>query len=151
MTAEDRLRRLEDLDAIQRLFADYGRYLDSKDFGSVSRLWAATGEFVAPFESVKGPEGVLGLFQGMLGEHLALDAGQEFHAFTNPTIELDGNRATARSMWLYVTPDDGGHPRVAQFGHYEDELVREKGQWKFARRNAVRDLGVPGGGVPGPR
>jgi hypothetical protein len=54
-------------------------------------------------------------------------------------------------MWLYVTPDDRGHPRVAQFGHYEDELVREEGQWRFARRNAVRDLGVPGGGVPGPR
>jgi hypothetical protein len=146
---EDRLRRLEDLEAIHRLFLDYGTYLDAKDFVACSQLWAATGEFVAPFESVRGPEGVLRLLTGMVGEHLALETGQEFHVFTNPTIELDGDRATATSMWLYITPDDEGHPRIAQFGHYEDVLVREEGRWKFERRNALRDLGVPGGGVPG--
>jgi SnoaL-like domain len=39
-----------------------------------------------------------------------------------------------------VKGDDGG-PALAKLGHYEDELVREDGQWRFGRRAAPTDIG----------
>jgi hypothetical protein len=144
-----RLRRLEDMEEIRRLFLDYARFLDAKDFGPCSRLFADEGEFVLPFESAVGPAAVEQSMAGMLGKHLAADPGVDFHVIANPVVNLDGDRATARSFWLYVTADDDGHPQLAQFGHYEDELIREHGRWRFNRRDAARDIGIPQAGVPG--
>jgi ketosteroid isomerase-like protein len=147
VTLEERLQRLEDLEAIRRLFLDYGQYLDTKDFRSCSELFADDGEFVVPFGVVKGPEGVRTMMEDMLGRDLAARPGKDLHLFANPTIELAGDRATARSFWIYVCPDADGSPRIAQFGHYEDEVVRVNGGWKFKRRDAQRDIGIPGTGV----
>ena len=44
---EARLRRLEDLEAIRRLFAEYRRALDEKDFDKYCRLFTEDGVFVA--------------------------------------------------------------------------------------------------------
>ena len=35
-----------------------------------------------------------------------------------------------------------GEPTLAKVGHYEDDLVREDGEWRFARRHAPMDMGV---------
>jgi uncharacterized protein (TIGR02246 family) len=146
---EDRVRRLEDLQEIRRLALDYARTLDGKDFDACSKLFARDGEFVLPFESSFGPAAIERSMTGMLGKDLAAVPGRDFHVLANERIELDGDRATARSFWIYVTPGADEHPRIAQFGHYEDELVREDGRWRFARRDAARDVGVPQAGVPG--
>jgi len=148
-TIEDRLQRLEDLNEIRHLFLDYGRYLDRKEFESCSKLFAEKGEFVLPFDTVVGPDAVRDVMSSMLGRDLAVEPGKDMHVFANPSIELDGDRATATSFWIYVTPDAEGFPQIAQFGHYEDVLVRENGRWRFGYRNALRDIGIPGGGVPG--
>jgi hypothetical protein len=87
--------------------------------------------------------------EGMLGKHLASAPGVDFHVFANPVVDLDGDTATARQFWLYVTANESGHPQLAQFGHYEDVLTREDGRWRFKSRNAARDVGVPQHGVPG--
>jgi hypothetical protein len=144
---EERLQRLEDLEAIRRLFLDYGRYLDTKEFGPCSELFADDGEFVLPFDTVKGPQGVRKVMDEMLGRDLAAKPGKDLHVFANPVIDLDGDQATARSFWIYITPNDEGFPQVAQFGHYEDVVVRVDGSWKFNRRDAQRDIGIPGAGV----
>jgi hypothetical protein len=146
---EERLRRLEDLEAIRELFLDYGRTLDHRRFEECSRLFAERGQFVAPFDTFTGPDGILALLHAMLGDHLSPDAGRDFHVFANPAVELEGDRATAHSFWIYVTPDAAGHPRVAQLGHYEDTVIRAAdGRWRFEQRVAKRDLGIAGGGVP---
>ena len=62
----------------------------------------------------------------------------------NPLIELDpGNpdRARAELTWLYVVKGRDGGPALAKLGHYEDELVREAGNWRFLRRAAPTDIG----------
>jgi hypothetical protein len=146
---EGRVRHLEDLEEIRRLFLDYGTYLDTKDFESLSRLWAEQGEITLPVGAVKGPDGVLGVMKSMLGKDLAVEPGKDLHIFTNQVVDIDGDRATATSFWAYITPDRDGHPRIAQFGHYEDELIRVDGKWQFGRRSGFRDIGVPGAGVPG--
>ena len=49
-------------------------------------------------------------------------------------------RATATSTWSYVVRADDDTPRLEKLGHYEDELVREDGVWRFARRAAPTDI-----------
>jgi uncharacterized protein (TIGR02246 family) len=138
-----RLARLEDLEAIRRLFQDYRRHLDRKDFRAYADLFAAEGEFVAgPDGSIraKGPAAIFDLVDGMRGSLLTDKGGDDVHVAVNEVIELDGDRATAVSTWVYLLRAEGDVPEVAKVGHYEDVLTREGGRWKFLRRAAPMDI-----------
>jgi hypothetical protein len=43
-------------------------------------------------------------------------------------------------MWSVVTHDDGGQARLTMLGRHRDDLVREKGEWKIARRRGFVDI-----------
>jgi ketosteroid isomerase-like protein len=139
----ERLARLEDLEAIRRLFQDYRRHLDHKDFRAYADLFAAEGEFVAgPDGSIraKGPAAIFDLVDGMRGSLLTDQGGDDLHVAVNEVIELDGDRATAFSTWVYILRAEGDLPEVAKVGHYQDVLTREGGRWKFLRREAPMDI-----------
>ena len=76
----------------------------------------------------------------MRGSLLTAVAGDDLHIVVNPEISIDGDRATARSTWIYLVRGDDGEPTLCKVGHYEDELVREDGEWRFARRFAPMDM-----------
>src|SRR5687768_8278622 len=57
-SVDARLQRFEDKEEIQNLLLDYGRHLDSRDFGAYSRLFAKDGEWVGGFGSVQGPANI---------------------------------------------------------------------------------------------
>lgn len=138
-----RLRRLEDLEAIRRLFQDYRRHLDHKDFRAYADLFAAEGEFVAgPDGSIraKGPAAIFELVDGMRGSLLTDKGGDDLHVAVNEVIELEGDRATASSTWVYLVRAEDDVPEVAKVGRYKDVLTREGGQWKFLRREAPADI-----------
>jgi ketosteroid isomerase-like protein len=135
---EERLQRLEDSAEIRELQMAYGRYLDAKDWLRYAELFAEDGEIVAGLGTTKGPQAIRELFENALRD---VDSG--FHVFTNLTIVVDGDEATARSLWFYLCPDETGWPTVLQCGHYDDHLVRRDGTWKFKRREAARDMGFP--------
>jgi uncharacterized protein (TIGR02246 family) len=137
---EARVRRLEDREAIEALFTRYRQCLDEKDFGGYAGLFAAEGEFVAAGGEAKGRDAIERLVDGMRGSLLSAGVGDDLHIVVNPDISIDGDRATARSTWVYVTRDDAGGPSLCKVGHYEDELVREEGEWRFARRFAPMDM-----------
>jgi uncharacterized protein (TIGR02246 family) len=138
-----RLRRLEDLEAIRRLFQDYRRHLDRKDFRAYADLFAAEGEFVAGADGsirAQGRAAIFDLVDGMRGSLLTDQGGDDVHVAVNEVIELDGDRATALSTWVYILRGDGDVPVLAKIGHYEDVLTREDGRWKFLRREAPTDI-----------
>ena len=140
---EARLRRLEDVEAIRRLFQDYRRSLDGKDFRAYADLFAVDGEFIAGPEGsirAKGREDIFALVDGMRGSLLTNETGDDVHVAVNDRIDLDGDRATATSTWVYVLRGDGDVPDVAKVGHYSDVLTREDGHWKFLRREAPTDI-----------
>ena len=137
---EARVQRLEDRDAIGTLFMRYRHCLDEKDFSGYAALFASDGEFVAAGGSASGREEIEQLVDGMRGSLLTAVAGDDLHIVVNPDIEIDGDRASARSTWIYVVRDDEGGPSLCKVGHYEDELVREDGEWRFARRFAPMDM-----------
>jgi uncharacterized protein (TIGR02246 family) len=138
-----RLARLEDIEAIRRLFQDYRRSLDSKDFRAYADLFASDGEFIAgPDGSIraKGREAIFALVDGMRGSLLTDQSGDDVHVAVNDRIDLDGERATATSTWVYIVRGDADIPDVSKVGRYSDLLTREDGSWKFLRREAPCDI-----------
>ena len=58
----------------------------------------------------------------------------------NPVIDVDGDSATARSTWAFVTRSDTDAPVFLMLGTYYDELRRTEAGWRFARRVAYSDI-----------
>jgi uncharacterized protein (TIGR02246 family) len=134
---EARVRRLEDLEAIRALVAEYRRALDEKDFEAYAELFGDDGEFVAGSWVARGRDEILAMLAEMQATGaLSLVAGDDRHLVANLEIELDGDAATARSTWVYLTRG----PELAMVGRYIDELRRTPAGWRFARRQAPRDI-----------
>ena len=142
-----RLRRLEDVVQIHQLFMDYKRVLDGKDFGAYAALFAEDGEFVAIDGGARGRAAIEAMVAAMPGTNLlGANVGDDFHLVLNPQIQLDAedpDRARAQSTWAYVVKGDAGEPVLAKLGHYDDEVVREGGTWRFLRREAPMDIPAP--------
>ncbi|HUZ20445.1 MAG TPA: nuclear transport factor 2 family protein [Acidimicrobiales bacterium] len=139
-STEARLQRLEDLEEIRQLFIEYKRALDGKDFAAYASLFATDGEFVAGELHAKGRAEIQAMVEGMLGNLLGDERGNDFHLVINPSVRLDGDRATAEVTWAYVVRGGGDQPVLSKLGHYDDELIREDGRWRFLRRSAPTDI-----------
>jgi hypothetical protein len=133
-----RLRRLEDLEQIRRLFMEYKIVLDRQDFAAYADLFAENGEFVAGPGVAKGRAAIREMVEAMPGSGLLGRApGEDYHVIVNPLIELDPDdpdRARAELTWLYVVKGEDGGPKLAKLGHYNDTLTREAGRWLVLRR-----------------
>ena len=140
-----RLRRLEDLEQIRRLFVEYKIVLDRQDFAAYADLFAEDGEFVAGPGVAKGRAAIREMVEAMPSSGLLARApGDDYHVIVNPLIELDPDdpdRAHAELTWLYVVKGPDGAPKLAKLGHYNDTLTREAGRWRFLRREAPADIG----------
>lgn len=132
-----RIQRLEDIEEIRTVLLNYGRYLDARDFGAYSRLFAKDGEWVGGFGTVAGPAAI----QDFMEKNIpGANKGNTYHLLSNFVVDVHGDTATAWSRWAYVVPGADGKPVIAQGGHYDDTFVRENGHWKFKRRVAPVDI-----------
>ena len=129
--------RSEDRAAIHHLLVDYGRTLDARDFDGFAALFARDGVYVAggsgaePMSGAQAGEAMRRVF----AENALGFAEPNYHLFFNETVDFAGpDSARATSQSLYMVPGEGGAPRAAMMAQYDDELVREDGRWKFARR-----------------
>jgi uncharacterized protein (TIGR02246 family) len=133
--------RGEDRAAIHALLTDYGRTLDARDFAGFAALFAEDGVYVAggggaPLSGAAAGEAM----QRTFAENALGFAEPNYHLFFNETVAFTGpDSASATSQSLYMVPGENGAPRAAMMAEYQDQLVREGGQWKFARRT-VRGL-----------
>jgi hypothetical protein len=140
-SVEARLQLLEDKEAILDLYLAYGRYLDAKNWVPYSELFTETGQLVSKtgVGTATGPAEIRALFDKTL-EGVPVGA---FHIFSNIVIEVDGDRATGKTMWYYVTEGENGWPRILMFGYYNDIVVRVGDGWKFQLRDIDRVMGSP--------
>jgi 3-phenylpropionate/cinnamic acid dioxygenase small subunit len=133
----DRLQRLEDLEEIRQLFIDYGHYLDSGEFASYGGLFADDGEvLLGPVGRAKGPAAI----EALMAKTMDGARGSSFHVVSNPIIELDGDRATSEVMWTVVARDKQDNATVTMLGRHRDQLTRERGRWRFLRREGFIDI-----------
>jgi ketosteroid isomerase-like protein len=138
---EARLRRLEDQDAIWRLFQEYRRQLDRRDFAAYAQLFTEDGEWLGNLGTARGPAEIEQLLirtlEGWSGESTA-----HLHLVDNAVVDVDvdAGRATAESTWVYITRDFSDNPVLSLIGHYRDVVVRTDAGWKFRRREAYLDF-----------
>ena len=136
-----RLRQLEDREQIRRLTMDYGRFLDMRVWDSFSSLFAEKdGEWIGGMGSAKGPQAVKKLMEDTIGKGPGPAAPAGAHIFTNQVVDLDEDKATALTKWMFVVPGQDKMPKILYLGHYDDTLVRENGLWKFQRRVVHADI-----------
>lgn len=133
---EARLRRVEDEAAIQKLLLEYGRTLDARDFAAYSALFAADGEWKGAMGTYKGPQQIRTEMERVFSAATDIPKGQNFHAMSNFRINVQGDRATATSHFVFYTME-GSKPVASVAGRYEDVLVRVGGVWKFQQRTAL--------------
>jgi ketosteroid isomerase-like protein len=134
-----RVQRLEDRDAIWRLFMTYKQHLDQRDFAAYASLFTDDAEWIGNLGKVVGPAQI----ERLLTETLEVwrdDRERTHHLVLDPEIEVDSDTATARSNWAYVTRDEHDAPVLLMLGRYLDELRRTPDGWRFSRRVAYSDI-----------
>ena len=139
---ETRLQRVEDDLAIRRVIVDYATFLDGRDYAHYADLFAPDGEWVNGAGSHKGRAAIRQMLESTMGPALAPNKAN-YHLISNPRIDLDGDRASATSRYLFMMRGPDGRPTPALAGVYHDDLVRIGGHWKIKRRVADDIMPTP--------
>ena len=134
-SVEERLRRLEDVEAIRRLDAAYCRLIDTGDWPGLVALFAPDGTFDG-LQVVSGSADLLALFSGLAGGGMTW-----WHHVSNHEIDVAGDTATVRSMlWQPCVVDGVAHVAA---GRYLDRLARTGDGWRYAVKRVRFDYWGP--------
>ena len=134
-TLEERVRAIEDREAIRELTARYCQCAVGGDAEDVVGLFTEDG--VLDFGEIveQGRERLLALYRE------SFRAVRPIPSVHNHVVELDGDRATGYCSLELRMVENG--EAVTAAGHYEDVFERVEGSWKFARRKLVFYHRVP--------
>ena len=137
---QERLQRLEDLEEIRRLYLDYGMNLDAGDAAAYAKLFARDAKLrLGPVMRGDGREEIEAAAAQTV--KLAPDGSRtSVHVLNAPRIELNGDTATGECIWLAVSVSSGTQKTMV--GRHVDELVKEDGRWRFAKRKGLLDIGA---------
>jgi ketosteroid isomerase-like protein len=120
-----------DKDAIRELLHQYCFHMDGGYFEKLAALFAADGEWVAPYRSVRGPAEIAAWLTRSVPP-----SPRRMHYVMNSVIAVTGDEADAKSNYLVmVEGPDGPVPSVC--GTYADALVRTADGWRFRRRELI--------------
>jgi uncharacterized protein (TIGR02246 family) len=133
----ERVKALEDREEIRRLIQEYRRTLDDRDLRSFSKLFAKDGTWTGRSGEATGPEAICTMLEHALSDNPPAPGPTLFHLNTDPDIDLDGDRATARLFWMHVRRGTDDIPVLPTLGYYNDSLVKEDGRWRFFRREVT--------------
>jgi uncharacterized protein (TIGR02246 family) len=135
-TTAARLQHLEDRAQIMELLAAYGATLDRRDFVAFGQLFAEDAQYGSgPGAPTRGRAAIQAQLERIITGNPSNLPKPNHHLFFNPSIRLDGDRATAHSLGAYSAPDAAGKTtQLVFFVTYDDQLVRKAGRWQFQRR-----------------
>ncbi len=130
LTLEQRIQRLEDIEALKLLKSRYAEYCDN-DYNPSQLAALFTQDAI-------WDGGSLGYVESREAIHALFSAASKalpfaIHHVTNPAIEVDGDRATG--SWLLFQPcvHAAGDTALWIAGRYQDEYRREDGVWRFSK------------------
>jgi hypothetical protein len=122
---------LEEKDTIRDVLHMYCQCMDEGRFAELGALFAADGEWVAPYRSARGPAAITAWLTQSVPP-----TPRRMHYVMNSLITVQGDSAEAKSNYLVmVEGPDGPVPSVC--GTYVDRLVRHGPDWRFLRRELV--------------
>jgi 3-phenylpropionate/cinnamic acid dioxygenase small subunit len=127
---------VEEKDAIREVLAQYCFRLDDGRFAEMAALFTENGTWDTAFGSATGRAAIADLARS-LRERARDQRPRAVHLVTNISIALDGAGARVRSNWTVVQNSPEG-PKIGSGGAYEDEMVKEGGQWLFHYRKIDR-------------
>jgi hypothetical protein len=133
-----RLRVLEAKEEIRNLLQEYRRTLDVRDLRAYSELFAANGTWKGASGEATGPEAIYSMLTAALPDNPPWPGATLWHLITDPSINIDGERATAESLWMHARRGEGDTPLLPTLGLYEDEFIVEDGHWRFLLRSVTR-------------
>ena len=133
--------------AIEQLEAEYLFALDWGDSESYANLFApdgvlewARGRAVGPAEIYAEMKQYKAVVASLYPDDGSGRPVVLRHFITNPAIFIHGDRAKGRIYWFEVANNGPGHsPIIGSFGHYEDEMRKVDGQWKFMSRRIFNE------------
>lgn len=135
ITLEERIRALEDRDAIRELTARYCQLAVGGKAEEIVALFTRDGVMESGDTLERGHTRLLELYRASFA---SLRPIPSVH---NHVVEVDGNRATGFCSLELRMVENG--EAVTAAGHYEDRFEREDGLWKFAHRKLVFYHRVP--------
>jgi hypothetical protein len=133
----ERVRALEDKEEIRGLIHAYRQTLDDRDLRAFSQLFAANGTWSGRSGTATGPEAIYSMLSASLPDNPPAPGATLWHLNNDPAIRLDGDRASAFTLWMHVRRGDGDVPLLPTLGGYQDELIRENGRWRFLLRTVT--------------
>ena len=131
---EQRIERLEDIEAIKQLKARYSHICDDDHNPKrIASVFAEDGIWESPdFGQAQGHEEIIELFRGF--EKLFTFSQ---HNMMNPIIEVDGNNATGiwyiMGPWTFAENDEEKWMAL----RYDDDYVKIAGEWKYQHLRVV--------------
>ena len=132
---DERVQRMEDQQAIERVITDYSANLDARDYDGYVGLFTEDGVWQNGSTRREGHAEIREMLSGLFGEveedYVNLSS---FHLISNFEVDVDGDTASAKSRFVFFMRGEGGSPTPELSGQYHDELVRVDGTWKIARR-----------------
>ena len=145
---EQRIARIEDVEAIKRLKARYAEYADNGyDGEGVASLFVEDGIWEGNvFGTHHGREAIKKHINGFHGQIL-----WALHFMICPVIDVADDGLSARGRWYLFEPatlasldDPKGSDAVVITARYDDEFVKRDGRWWFkkigARFEQISDL-----------
>jgi hypothetical protein len=145
---EARLHVLEAKEAIRSLLFNYGRYVDDRNWEAFADLFATNGgTWNGGMGVARGHDEIVQMMASTIGNANNVGASgsglSNVHLLGNEIIAVDGDTATSLSKWVFVMTATDNGPDVVFVGRYEDEFVREDGEWKFRLRTVTGDIARP--------
>lgn len=136
-SVEERLQRVEDELAIQRLLIEYSARLDAKDIDGWIDIFAKNGTWQNGDMIHTGPDELRELLLRLFGGEPPVDymQGVSYQVIHGIRVDLDGDTAKARSRHTLLRRGEDGAPRPVLAGIYHDDLIREDGKWKILYRH----------------
>lgn len=132
----------EEYERIRAAITRSVRFLDSGRYDEFVSLFARDGTYKMEAVSAEigkamtwmalGKDGLRTLFKEY--PHHVRDKASRTHLVTPEEIQVDAATATALSTFAVFRTDLNGHSALYAVGAYEDDFVREEGDWKFRSR-----------------
>ena len=129
-------------DMVTRYYGNFGKQDAADDFGA---FYTEDAVFDVNGIVSTGREEIEALYADTGDDADAPAAQGVFHMMiSNPVIDVDGDRATAKFLWTGVMNASlEGRPEVWEQGREYDLLIKEDGEWRIKKRTVIADSGLP--------